>query len=95
MRPCLGYSNISWVTQEKMKMRREAAKKVPKETLTDPEPISHPNINVEKEEVVVIKEEVSDELKKQKNFEKREVLKRSENKESFAENKSTILERDV
>jgi len=102
MRPCLGYSNISWVTQEKMKMRREAAKKIPKETLSDPEPISHPSINVEKEEAVVVKEEavavkeeVSDESKKQKNSEKREILKRSESKESLKENKSTILERDV
>lgn len=94
MRPSLGYSNISWVTEEKMRLRREAAKNIEKESLPDPEPICDPKINIEEEEVVE-KKEVSSESEKQKKFEERKVFERAEKKEPFKENKDTVLERDV
>lgn len=96
MRPSLGYSNISWVTEEKMRLRREAAKNVGKESLPDPEPICDPKINIEeKREDVVEKKEVSSEFEKQKMSEEGKVFARAEKKEPVKENKDTVLERDV
>ena len=92
MRPSLGYSNLSWVTQDKMKKRREDAKKIKEEVLEEPKPIETSVINqhiplkteqdVDSSNKTIIKSEASEE-----HIEKVKVHERVEKKEPKKINK--------